>query len=178
MTHATRFVSLLDAGPGFKTTTDRERGETIREAGFDVEFQIPIFDFGEARTRQAEQTYLQAVNRLLQLAVNVRSEARNAYRTYRSTYDIAEYYPREILPLSKIINEQSQLQYGAMQTDVFALVVAARERNAANRAAVEAKLAFWLADSHLRATISGGAAESGGGGEPSPVQAVAAGATE
>jgi outer membrane protein TolC len=179
LTHATRFVSLLEAGPAFKTTKDRETGETIRDSGFDVEFEIPIFDFGEVRVRQAEQTYMQAVNRLLQLAVNVRSEARNAYRIYRSTYDIAAHYQREILPLRKIINEQTQLQYGAMQNDVFALLVEARQRIAANRAGVEAKLAFWLADSHLRATISGGArpAGSGGGGEfPPPAQTVAAGA--
>jgi outer membrane protein TolC len=178
LTHATRFISLLNAGPAFKTTKDRETGETVRDSGFDVAFEIPIFDFGEARDRQAEQTYMRAVNRLLQLAVDVRSEARNAYRSYRSTYDIAQHYQREILPLRKIINEQTQLQYGAMQNDVFALLVEARQRIAANRAAVEAKLAFGLADSQLKATISGGArvAELGGGGEfPPPVQTVAAG---
>lgn len=181
LTQATRFISLLEAGPVFKTTKDRERGETVRDAGFDIEFEIPIFDFGEARLRQAEQTYMQAANRLLQLAVNVRSEARSAYRTYRSAYDIAEHYQREVLPLRKIINERSQLQYGAMQTDVFALVVGARERNAANRAAIEAELAFWLADLHLRATISGGATatEAGGATEFSPAaQTAAAGANE
>ena len=169
LTKATRFVSLLEAGPDFKTTKNREKGEVVRDGGFNVEFQIPLFDFGEVRNRQAEQAYLQAANRLYQLAVEVRSEARSAYRVYRSTYDIAEHYQREILPLRKIINEQTQLQYGAMQNDVFALLVEARQRIAANRAATEAKLAFWLADSQLQATISGGgrAAESSGGGQPS-----------
>lgn len=157
LTHATRFVSLLEAGPAFKTTRDREKGEIVRDSGFDVEFEIPIFDFGETRVREAEQTYLQAVNRLLQLAVNIRSEAREAYRGYRSTYDIAEHYQREILPLHKIIDEQVQLQYSAMQSDVFALLTEARQRIAANRTAIAAKLAFWLADSRLRATIYGGA---------------------
>jgi outer membrane protein TolC len=116
------------------------------------------------------------VNRLLQLAVNVRSEARNAYRVYRSTYDIAQHYQREILPLRKIINEQTQLQYGAMQNDVFALLVEARQRIAANRAATEAKLSFWLANSQLSATISGGArpAQSDGGGETPPTARTAA----
>jgi len=176
LTHATRFVSLLEAGPAFKTTKDREKGETVRDVGFDVEFEIPLFDFGEVRVRQAEQTYLEAVNRLLQLAVNVRSEARNAYRVYRSTYDIAQHYQREILPLRKIINEQTQLQYGAMQNDVFALLVEARQRIAANRAATEAKLSFWLANSQLSATISGGArpAQSDGGGETPPTARTAA----
>jgi outer membrane protein TolC len=93
---------------------------------------------------------------LLERAVNVRSEARDAYRTYRSTYDIAEHYQREVLPLRKIIFDQTQLQYGAMQIDVFALLTEARQRIASNRAAVEAKRDFWLANSKLLATISGG----------------------
>ncbi|TAL79441.1 MAG: TolC family protein, partial [Beijerinckiaceae bacterium] len=156
LTQATRFVSLLEAGPDLKTTEDRERGEVIRDRGFDVELQVPLFDFGEVRVRQAEQTYLEAVNRLLAEAVNVRSEARDAYRSYRSTYDIAKHYQREVLPLRKIIFDQTQLQYGAMQIDVFALLTEARQRIAANRAAVEAKRDFWLADSRLLATISGG----------------------
>ncbi|MBX6329973.1 MAG: TolC family protein [Pseudolabrys sp.] len=157
LTHATRFVSLLEAGPAFKTTRDREKGEAVRDSGVDVEFEIPIFDFGETRIRQAEQTYLKAVNRLLQLAVNVRSEAREAYQGYRSTYDVAQHYQREILPLHNIINEQMQLQYSAMQSDVFALLAEARQRIAANRAAIAAKLAFWLASSRLREAIYGGA---------------------
>ena len=156
LTQATRFISLLEAGPDFKTTKDRERGETIRDRGFDVEFQVPLFDFGEVRVRQAEQAYMQAVNRLLEKAVNVRSEARDAYRAYRSTYDIAAHYQHEVLPLRKVIFDQTQLQYGAMQIDVFALLVEARQRIASNRAAIEAKRDFWLADAKLLATIAGG----------------------
>ena len=61
--------------------------------------QIPIFDGGEVRIRQATETYNQAFNLLTEKAVNVRSEARDAYRVYRSTYDIARQYQREVLPL-------------------------------------------------------------------------------
>jgi hypothetical protein len=40
------------------------------------ELQVPIFDFGEARLRQAGEAYIQAVNLLAENAVNVRSQAR------------------------------------------------------------------------------------------------------
>ena len=93
--------------------------------------QIPIFDFGEVRVRQAEATYMQAVNRLVEKAVNVRSEARDAYRVYRSAYDIASHYQREVLPLRKIISDETLLRYNAMQIDVFALLAEARQRIAA-----------------------------------------------
>ena len=77
---------------------------------------------GGLRVRQAAETYGQAFNRLTERAVNVRSEARDAYRIYRSTYDIATQYQREVLPLRKIISDEIQLRFGSMQDDVFALL--------------------------------------------------------
>ena len=100
---------------------------------------------------------MQAVNRLLERAVNVRSEARDAYRVYRSTYDIAGHYQREVLPLRKIISDETMLRYGGMQIDVFSLLTEARQRLNATVAAVEAKRDFWLANGDLQAVVIGGA---------------------
>ncbi len=124
LTEASRFVTLLDVAGIAKTTGDPD-GSRLRERGFDILFQIPIFDGGEVRVRQATETYNQAFNRLTEKAINVRSEARDAYRTYRSTYDIARQYEREVLPLRKIITEEMQLRFSSMQVDVFACLVEA-----------------------------------------------------
>lgn len=43
-----------------------------------------------------------------------------------------------------------------MQIDVFALLVEARQRIAALRAAIEAKRDFWLAQSELKTAVNGG----------------------
>src|SRR5678815_2418543 len=99
---------------------------------------------------------MQAVNRLLALAVNVRSQARDAYRVYRSTYDITGHYQREVLPLRKIISDETLLRYNAMLIDVFALLVEARQRIAATITAIEAKRDFWLATVNLKAAVAGG----------------------
>ena len=155
LTEATRFVTLLDVA-GIGKTTKNPDGTRFRERGFDIQFQIPIFDGGEVRVRQATEAYNQAFNRLTEKAVNVRSEARDAYRVYRSTYDIASQYQREVLPLRKIITEEMQLRFSSMQVDVFALLVEARQRIAALRAAIEAKRAFWLAQSDLQSVVNGG----------------------
>src|SRR5207302_6621023 len=144
LTEATRFVTLLDVAGVDRKTRD-PNGTSFRERGFDVQFQIPIFDCGEVRVRQAAETYNQAFNRLAEKAVNVRSEARDAYRVYRSTYDIAGHYQREVLPLRKIISDETMLRYGAMQIDVFSLLAEARQRLNATITAVEAKRDFWLA---------------------------------
>jgi len=155
LTEATRFVTLLDIA-GVEKTTREPDGFHFRERGFDVQFQIPIFDGGEVRVRQATEIYNQAFNRLTEKAVNVRSEARDAYRVYRSTYDIASHYQREVLPLRQIITEEMQLRFSSMQVDVFALLTEARQRIATLRAAIEAKRAFWLANSDLQSAVNGG----------------------
>lgn len=163
LTNATRFINLLDVAGIAKK--QRENGDTVREYGFEVEVQIPLFDFGEVRVRQAEETYLQAVNRLTAKAVNARSEAREAYQAYRASYDIARHYRREVLPLRKIISDEMLLRYNAMQIDVFALLTEARQRVAATSAAIEAERDFWLAETNLGAALLGG---NSGGISPEP----------
>src|SRR3954454_14506307 len=161
LTEATRFVTLLDLAGISRRTRDPE-GAPFRERGFDVQFQIPIFDGGEVRVRQAAGAYNLAFNRLTERAVNVRSEARDAYRIYRSSYDIASHYQREIIPLRKIITEEMQLRFSSMQVDIFALLTEARQRLASLRGAIDAKQRFFLAQSDLQTAVNGGGAPADG----------------
>jgi outer membrane protein TolC len=156
LTQATRFLSLLELSAVGKTIVNKPTGERIRDRGFDVQLQIPLFDFGEARVREAEQTYMQAVNRLAEMAVNARSQAREAYQAYRSSYDIAAHYHNEVSPLREIISDEMQLRYNAMMIDVFGLLTEARERIVSTTRVVEAERDFWLAAVDLDAAILGG----------------------
>lgn len=160
LTHATRFIDVLEISG--LSRFERSDDEQTSRRGLEVGFQIPIYDFGEARTRRAEETYMEAVNLLIEKAVNVRSEAREAYDAYRSAYDIARHFEKEILPLRETISEQELLNYNGMLTDLFALLTDARARITANVQAIEAKRDFWLAKVDLQAAIVGG-----GGGESS-----------
>jgi outer membrane protein TolC len=172
LSQATRFVNLLELSGIHKTVKERESGERVRSKGFELELQIPLFDFGGVRVRQAEETYLQAVNRLAEKAVNARSQAREAYHAYRSSYDIARHYQREVLPLRKIISEETLLRYNSMLIDVFALLAEARQRVAANVAAIEAQRGFWLAAVDVGAAVMGGGT-TGASSEASPMMAAA-----
>jgi outer membrane protein TolC len=155
---ATRFVSLLElSGISHRK---REPGEdnAFSQRGGEIEFQIPLFDFGESNVREAEHQYMQAVNRLAAKAVNVRSEAREAYQRYRTTYDIARHYEREVLPLRKIISDETLLRYNAMQIDVFGLLAEARARISSITASIEAARDFRLAEADMFTAVIGGGA--------------------
>jgi outer membrane protein TolC len=131
LTQATRFINVLDAGYADKITKDEVSGQRVHQRGFDIELQVPLFDFGEVRVREA-------------------------YAAYRSAYDIANRYQRDIVPLRRTIADETQLRYGAMQIDEFALLAEARQRISSTMAAVVAKRDFWLADADLLAAIVGG----------------------
>jgi outer membrane protein TolC len=161
LTNATRFINLLDVS-GVSRTQQDSGGMRSTGGGVEVEFQVPIFDFGEVRLRQAGESYMQAVNRLTEKAVNVRSEARDAYRAYRSAYDIATQYRDKVLPMRQVITDETTLRYGAMQIDVFSLLTEARQRLAVNVAAIEAARDFWIAGANLGAAVTGGGVVAGG----------------
>jgi outer membrane protein TolC len=176
LTKATRFVNVLDAGYADKITKNKDTGERAHDRGFTVSLEVPLFDFGDSKLREAEATYMQAINRLAEKAVNVRSEAREAYRNYRATYDIARHYQKDVLPLRNTISDEMMLRYGAMQVDVFALLAEARQKIAVNGAAADALRDFWLASADLSAVVTGGGA-SGSGGETASLVIPSSGAS-
>ena len=168
LTRVTRFVNVLEVAGRSKferTLVPQTNGEELTDQtkwhGIDVQFQIPLYDFGEARTREAEERYMEAAHRLAEKAVNVRSEVRQAYTGYRGTYDIAMHYQKEVLPLRKIISDETLLQYNGMLFDLTQLLIDARERIASNIAAIEAKRDFWLAATDLQVAVVGGGVSGG-----------------
>ena len=103
--------------------------------------------------RSIRETYLRAVNRLAERAISARSEARVAYDSYRATYDLAKYYQTKIVPLRREISNEVLLRYNGMLIDAFELLVDARERIAANLAALDAQRDFYLAIADLQAAL-------------------------
>jgi len=155
LTRSTRVVNVLNASGISKT--QKVKGEPSADGGgFDIAFEVPIYDFGMARVREAEQHYFEALNKLTAMAINARSEAREAYGAYASTRAIAVQYEQKVLPLRQTISEQTELQYNAMQVDAFALLEAARENAASKVASIEAKRNFWLAYTGLSVAVLGG----------------------
>jgi outer membrane protein TolC len=163
LTRRTRFINVLDAGGDWKTQKDK--GEPKAEGGgFNIAFEVPLYDFGRARVREAEQRYLEAVNSLRALAIDAQSKAREAYMAYSSARGIVAKYESEVLPLRETISAETELQYNAMQVDAFTLLETARANAAARVAAIEAKRNFWLASTDLSVALLGGGSLTQDGG--------------
>lgn len=162
LTQATRFVNALSLtgaeNVSWATTTDSSGVTTTERArlrGYEAAFEIPIFDFGEARTREAEQTYMRAVNRLVEKAVNARSEIREAYAAYSGALGVARLYTSRVLPLRKTIQDESLLRYNGMLTDLFVLLQDVRARIQSNIAAIDAQRDFFIAETEFQAAMLG-----------------------
>jgi len=104
--------------------------------------------------------------RVRELAVKARSEAREAYHGYRTAWDLASHYEKEVLPLSRFINDETLLRYNGMLASVFELLAEARAQAQAASNAVEARRDFWLADIELRNVLSGAPYDAAPGTPP------------
>ena len=149
LTQTTRFINVLHAGYQNKSATGEQRSN-----GYEIELELPLFDFGSARVARAEATYMQAVHRTAQVAINARSEVRESYSAYRTAYDLAKHYRDEVVPLRKRISEENLLRYNGMLASVFDLLADSRDQIASVTAAVESLRDHWVAETNLQAALT------------------------
>ena len=162
---ATRFINALELG-----RARTKEGHEPFAYGYVVGVEIPIFDWGGARVARAEATYMQAAHRVAEVAINARSEVREAYGAYRGAFDLARHYRDEVVPLRKRISEEMLLRYNGNLASVFELLADSREQIGAVNAYLGALREFWIADAELQASLSGRAGGSAAMGieMPSP----------
>lgn len=153
LTRTTRFINLLDLSYLHNNAASGERA-----TGYEVELQIPLFDWGGARLAKAEAQYMQAVRRASSSAIDARSQVRTSYAGYQAAWVLARHYRDEVVPLKKRISDEQLLRYNGMLISVFELLADAREQVASVNASIEAQRDFWIADSALQAAMSGGSA--------------------
>ncbi len=150
LTKTTRFINVLNVGYQNKSNTGEPRMN-----GYEIELELPLFDFGTARVARAESTYMRSVNRTAQVAVNARSEVRESYSAYRTAYDLARHYRDEVVPLRKRISDENLLRYNGMLASVFELLADSKDQITAVTGAVEALRDYWVAETNLQAALTG-----------------------
>ncbi len=150
LTKVTRYVNALDIAHA----RIREGSDPARK-GWEIGIDIPLFDFGAARHAQAEALYMQSVSRIAATAVDAQSEVREAYQIYRSSYELAQHYAKDIVPMKKQVSDEVLLRYNGMLLSVFELLTDAREQVQAVNGAIQAQKDFWIADADLRIALTG-----------------------
>lgn len=158
ISNATRFVNVLDLG----YTNESNRGEP-RLDGYQIELELPLFDWGDARVARAEAAYMRRVAQAAGVAFDARSELRASYQTYRAAWELARRYRDDVVPLRKRIAEENLLRYNGMLIGVFELLADAREQIATVDASIGALRDFWVAQTNLELAQS---AAPPGSGEP------------
>ncbi|MEH6460717.1 TolC family protein [Chitinimonas sp. JJ19] len=151
LTRSTGFVNALETSYLRNSTNDGHRSR-----GYELELQLPLFDWSGAKVARAEASYRIAFNRAAEVGINAESELRTSYLGYRSAYDLAKHYRDEIVPLRKSISEENLLRYNGMLIGVFELLADAREQVGSVNAYMEALRAFWEADANLELAATAG----------------------
>ena len=146
----TRFINVLELG-----LVNNTSNEEPRQRGWEIGFELPLFDWGDARVARSESVYMQALHRTAEVAINARSEVREAYGNYRSAWDIARHHRDEIVPLRQQIAEENVLRYNGMLIGVFELLADARVQIASVNGAIDALRDFWLAQADLEMALIG-----------------------
>jgi outer membrane protein TolC len=157
LTKATRFINVLELGYPNKSVTGEPRAN-----GYEIELELPLFDFGSTRAARAEATYMQALHRTAQVAVDARSEVRESYSAYRTSYDLARHYRDEVVPLRKRISEENLLRYNGMLIGVFELLADSRDQVTSVTGYVEALRDYWIAETNLQTALTGRSPGTGG----------------
>ncbi|HWR76433.1 MAG TPA: TolC family protein [Thiobacillus sp.] len=150
LTRRTRFINVLELG-----ISNNSSNEEPQQRGYEISFELPLFDWGQTRVVQAESRYRQALERARETAINARSEVREAYASQQSQYAIARHLRDEVVPLKKRISDETLLRYNGMLIGVFELLADARSQIASVNAAIEAQRDFWLADADLAMALVG-----------------------
>jgi outer membrane protein TolC len=150
----TGVIDALDLGVKRNTTFNRESGARESARGWEVELPLPIFDWGQARNARSEAIYMQSVARVHEVAVRARSEAREAYHGYRTAWELARHYRDEVVPLRKLIGDETLLRYNGMLASVWELLGETRAHVGAINAAIAAQRDFWIADTDLHTVLT------------------------
>ncbi len=142
--------------PGAKigVSTERET-DGQRVTGPNLSLELPLFDQGQSALARLAAQYRQAQRNFEALAVNVRSEVREARDALIAARDVAEYYQKILLPQRQRVLRETLLQYNAMQEGTYQLLAAKEREQIAERASAEALRDYWIARAELERAVGG-----------------------
>ncbi len=149
LSRVTRWVSMMELG-----AVRNSSNEQPTQRGWEIALELPLF--GPGPLPRAETLAARAAHHAADVAIQARSEAREAYGLYRGAYELARRHRDELLPLARRVSQEQLLRYNGMLIGVFELLADARAQVAAAAAAQDALRDLWLAQVDLDQALSAG----------------------
>ncbi len=150
LTRQTRLVNVLQVG----YENNRSNTEPTQH-GPSLSLELPLFDWGQARTARARQAYEQSLAQTAQIALDAQSEVRDAQLRADQAWRTARRYQQEVLPLARQISDETLLRYNGMLLGVNDLLADAREQARLMAASLAAERDYWLAETDLSQSLLG-----------------------
>jgi cobalt-zinc-cadmium efflux system outer membrane protein len=130
-----------------------------------LDMEIPLFDQGQPEIARLTAEYRRSLRRFESLAVNIRSEVREARDALIAAREAALYHAQFLLPQNQKLLSETLLHYNAMQVGNYDLLLSKQREQQAEQAAIEALRDYWIARVRLQTAV-------GGTFVPSPTTAV------
>lgn len=141
--------------PELKAGVAFEREGDDWSTGPIAEIELPIFYQGQGEVARAQAEMRREEQRLGATAVRVRAALRAVYVRATTARQRAQYFKDVLLPMRERIVNDTQLQFNAMNTSVFQLLIARRDQIEAGRAYIDALREYWLAKADLEQLLAG-----------------------
>ncbi len=150
LTRQFRYLGPLGIGVAYK----REPGGD-KFIGPTVELGLPIFNQHQAAVVRAEAELKRSQERVAALAIDIRSEAREARARVAAAQEVVRHYRDVMLPLQQSIVSETLKFYNGMLVGVYDLLLAKQAQVQTARQYVSATKEFWLAWTELELALGG-----------------------
>lgn len=138
-----RWVPQLDVG------VDAAFEEGAYKVGPHLQYEIPIFDQGDARIEKTISLYRMRLRELENLAVNIRADVRVARDKMIAARQRVLFYHSQVLPQREQATRLMQTQYNAMLAGIFHLLGARQSELRAEKEYLDAHREYYTARAEL-----------------------------
>jgi len=134
--------------------TEKET-DGARVTGPTLDLELPIFNQGQGEIAKLTAQYRQAQRELEAMAINIRSEVREARDQMVAARDLTSYIGKKLLPTQQQALNLTLQQYNFMLKGAYDLLLAKQNEVAAERSYIEAWRDYWIARAELERAVGG-----------------------
>ena len=135
-------------------STERET-DGSRVTGPTLDLELPIFNQGQGEISKLTAQYRQAQRETEAMAINIRSEVREARDQLVAARDLTSYIGKRLLPTQQQALNLTLQQYNYMLKGAYDLLLAKQNEIAAERSYIDAWRDYWIARAELERAVGG-----------------------